>query len=225
MKATESAGSVLAPVSGPSAGPDRRPSTERSVETIAAADVRGLLERGDQGRARDLFGEIVSRQQRRASRIAYHYLRDTADADEAVQDAFVKAFAHIDTFKPELSFEAWFTRILTNGCLDRRKAQSRRNRWLLPLGDLWSGEGRTFARTASPCATPEQVLFARERRRTIADAIAQLPDRQRTVFLLSQVGGQSAREVATAIGLRESTVRVHLFRAVRRLRKALRELL
>ena len=72
------------------------------------------------------------RHQRRASRIAFHYLRDAADADEAVQDAFVKAYMHIGTFREELPFEVWFTRILINGCLDRLKARRRREKWIAP---------------------------------------------------------------------------------------------
>ena len=78
------------------------------------------------------FAELVARHQRRASRIAFHYLRDAADADEAVQDAFVKAYMHIGTFREELPFEVWFTRILINGCLDRLKARRRREKWIAP---------------------------------------------------------------------------------------------
>ena len=75
----------------------------------------------------------MARHQRRASRIAFHYLRDAAEADEAVQDAFVKAYSHLSTFREELPFEVWFTRILINGCLDRIKARTRRERWLVPM--------------------------------------------------------------------------------------------
>src|SRR5688572_12456480 len=80
------------------------PAAPRSVEvesTLAAQIQDLLLEGNDQG-ARDLFAQIVSRQQRRASRIAWHYLRDVAEADEAVQDAFVKAYTHIKSFQRAL---------------------------------------------------------------------------------------------------------------------------
>jgi RNA polymerase sigma-70 factor (ECF subfamily) len=66
-------------------------------------------------------------------------------------------------------------------------------------------------------------LLSRERRRALAAALAKLPERQRAVFILSQVEGHSAREVGEMTGLNESTVRVHLFRAIRRLRKLLTE--
>jgi RNA polymerase sigma-70 factor (ECF subfamily) len=73
----------------------------------------------------------------------------------------------------------------------------------------------------TPDAGPEETLLASERGRHIADAVAQLPERQSDVFTLCQIGGQSASEVSRALGLSEATVRVHLFRAIRRLRALL----
>src|SRR5258707_14407409 len=100
-----------------------------SEDTQLAVDIRALVDKGLMDDARDRFGELVARHQRRASRIAYQYLRDAAEADEAVQDAFVKVFAHISSYREAWPFEVWFTRILINGCLDRRKARIRRDRW------------------------------------------------------------------------------------------------
>src|SRR6185295_4504602 len=91
--------------------------------------------------ARERFAELVMRHQRRAVRIAFHYLREAADSDEAVQDAFVKAYTHFGTFREELPFEIWFTRILINGCLDRLKARRRRERWIAsPPVDAYGAE-------------------------------------------------------------------------------------
>src|SRR4249920_1062086 len=98
--------------------------------------------------ARDRFGELVALHQRRASRIAYQYLRDASDADEAVQDAFLKVFSHISSYREAWPFEVWFTRILINGCLDRRKARVRRERWLVAGDDSPSAslsDRRSFA--------------------------------------------------------------------------------
>jgi len=121
MNAQMNAGAVLHDIAGTPGA--RAP----EAETALAATVQNLVASGDQAAARELFSQIVGRQQRRASRIAWHYLRDAADADEAVQDAFVKAYTHIGSFQPTLSFEVWFTRILINGCLDRQKARTRRS--------------------------------------------------------------------------------------------------
>ncbi|MBA3270762.1 MAG: hypothetical protein H0T71_09630, partial [Acidobacteria bacterium] len=72
--------------------------------SMLAAEIKALVVAGDRDNARDRFGALVALVQRRALRIAYHYLRDAADADEAVQDAFVKVFLHIEQYREELSF-------------------------------------------------------------------------------------------------------------------------
>ncbi len=183
-----------------------------------AAEIKALAEAGERDRARELFGELVAHQQRRAARIAYHYLRDAHDADEAVQDAFVKVFTHITTYREEYPFEVWFTRILVNGCLDMRKARARRLRWAVPV-PFTPGAPPFEAVAAGP--SPEQRLVSVERAQQISVAVAQLPERQRAVFTLCHLAEQSTHEVSQALGLSEATVRVHLFRAVRKLRKLL----
>jgi len=185
-------------------------------DTRIAIDIRGLVERGAMDEARDRFGELVALHQRRAARIAYQYLRDPADADEAVQDAFVKVFSHISSYREAWPFGVWFTRILINGCLDRRKARSRRDRWFVP-GDVSSADEARASAAGVP-GDPEQRLLARERRTRIAAAVDRLDGRQRTVFMLSQYGDFTPKEISAMTGLNESTVRVHLFRAARKLR-------
>src|SRR5919108_6122068 len=108
-----------------------QPSSSRDSEL--AASIKALVLAGEREAARERFSDLVNRQQRRAVRIAYNYLRDARDADEAVQDAFLKVFTHITSYREEYPFEVWFTRILVNGCLDLRKARARRSRWALPM--------------------------------------------------------------------------------------------
>ena len=81
-----------------------------SRDSQLAAEIKGLVIGGDRDAARERYGELVAHQQRRAVRIAYQYLRDAHDADEAVQDAFIKVFTHITSYREELPFEVWFTR-------------------------------------------------------------------------------------------------------------------
>jgi RNA polymerase sigma-70 factor (ECF subfamily) len=185
-----------------------------SPDTATAREVQALVERGEGARAREAFESIVVRQQGRASGIAYHYLRDAADADEAVQDAFVRAFTRIGSFDPRHSFEAWFTRILVNGCLDRQKSRSRRQRWQLPFGKA----AGAVEQAVDGLPSPEAAILADERRQAISGAIRSLPERQRTVLVLRHYGDLSVRDIAVATGLNEATVRVHLFRAIRKLR-------
>ena len=219
-------GSALpAPVDGVSG--DTHFATQGAVrpaetESTLAAQVQDLLAAGNDQLARDVFAQIVSRQQRRASRIAWHYLRDAAEADEAVQDAFVKAYTHIKSFQRNLSFEIWLTRILINGCLDRQKARTRRSRWMLPVADAGRRDQDTIDRATRPSdRSPEAQLLAREWRDQVMAAVHKLPDRQRLVFMLCHYSDHSTRDVAEMTGLNESTVRVHLFRAIRKLRTAM----
>jgi RNA polymerase sigma-70 factor (ECF subfamily) len=198
------------------------PVSAREADARVAVDVKALQAAGRVDAARDRYAELVARHQRRALRIAFHYLRDAADADEAVQDAFVKAYMHLGTFREELPFEVWFTRILINGCLDRLKSRRRRERWMAPPPLDASGVERDpteYLPARGP--SPEDQVLSDERRRQLTGALAQLPERQRLVFMLSHFEGRSSREVSQMTGLNESTVRVHLFRAIRRLRALL----
>jgi|SRR5688572_24917156 RNA polymerase sigma-70 factor (ECF subfamily) len=195
------------------------PLPQLSKDSELAGAVKALMLAGDRDAARDRFADLVARQQRRAVRIAYHYLRDAHDADEAVQDAFLKVFTHITTYREDLPFEVWFTRILVNGCLDIRKARARRLRWVLPASP--QGVSAPLPDPVAPQPGPEARLLSSERTREISAAVEQLPDRQRAVFTLCHIGEQSTSEVSEALGLSEATVRVHLFRAVRKLRKLL----
>jgi RNA polymerase sigma-70 factor (ECF subfamily) len=222
--AAGTAGSAI-PASGPAA---RRPAPgPLSDDSRLAVDIRSLVERGDLDDARQRFEGLVAAHQRRALRIAFQYLRDAAEADEAVQDAFVKVFSHINSYREAWPFEVWFTRILINGCLDRRKARVRRDRWIVPAEDAATAgslsDRRAFAAggTHVPQADPESKLLARERRARMTAAVERLEGRQRTVFMLCHYGDCTPREVGAMIGLNESTVRVHLFRAARKLRALL----
>jgi RNA polymerase sigma-70 factor (ECF subfamily) len=194
---------------------DRRSAPPLSRESAIAAEIKALVVGGKRDIARERFGDLVALQQRRAVRIAYQYLRDVHDADEAVQDAFVKVFTHIARYREDLPFEVWFTRILVNGCLDLRKSRARRLRWVVAQGPVAEP---THQEPAAPEQSPEDRLLTGERRQQIAAAVALLPERQRTVFTLCQIAEQSTAEVSQALGLSEATVRVHLFRAVRKLR-------
>ena len=189
-----------------------------SRDSHLAAEVKALVVAGKRDAARERFGEVVTLLQRRAARIAYQYLRDVHDADEAVQDAFVKVFTHITTYREDLPFEVWFTRILVNRCLDVQKARSRRLRWALPA----SRYGQMLVpEPVAPQQSPEERLLSSERGRRIMAAVDHLPDRQRLVFTLCHIAEQTTNEVSHALGVSEATVRVHLFRAVRKLRTLL----
>jgi len=204
-------------------GVQRQPRTadasHPSPASVLAAEIKGLIEAGERDEARERFGALVALMQRRAVRIAFQYLRDAADADEAVQDAFVKVFLHIDQYRSELPFDVWFTRILVNAALDRLKARGRQQRWISHSTD--EDNGRPVEQVPAGDASHERRLLAKERWAQVTTAVAALPDRQRLVFTLCHLDEQTPAEISAATGMSQATVRVHLFRALRKLRGVL----
>jgi RNA polymerase sigma-70 factor (ECF subfamily) len=198
-------------------------SAAHGAASAVAAEVKALVEAGARDAARERFASLVALVQRRANRIAYQYLRDPADADEAVQDALVKVFVHIGSYRPELSFDVWFTRILVNACLDRVKGRARHRRWLVTPAEHDEEAGHPLDRVPAQGPTSEQRLLAAERWQMVSRAVEDLPERQRLVFTLSHVDERTPGEIAAATGMSPATVRVHLFRALKRLRNVLGE--
>jgi RNA polymerase sigma-70 factor, ECF subfamily len=199
--------------------PSRSGDASASPASVLATEIKRLVAAGERDQARERFGALVAVLQRRALRVAFHYLRNPADADEAVQDAFVKVFLHIEQYKDDLPFDVWFTRILVNASLDRLKARARQQRLVTPVAD--EHDERSVHQVPSMEPSSERRLLASERWSQVSREVAALPDRQRLVFTLSHVDEQTPGEIAAATGMSPATVRVHLFRALRKLRGAL----
>jgi RNA polymerase sigma-70 factor (ECF subfamily) len=153
-------------------------------------------------------------------RLAMQYLGNAADADDAVQEAFVKVFAHMTAYQADRSFDAWFTRILVNACHDRHRSRGRLRRWFVPLAGAAPGD-RTDEAWASAAPSADRVIDGERAAADLNRAVGRLPERQRQVFLLCHLDGQAPRDVAQALGVSTATVRVHLFRALRALRRNL----
>jgi RNA polymerase sigma-70 factor (ECF subfamily) len=192
-----------------------------SPASVLATEIKHLVAGGERDQARERFGALVALLQRRALRVAFHYLRNPADADEAVQDAFVKVFLHIEQYREDLPFDVWFSRILVNASLDRLKSRARQQRFVAAAVD--EQDERSVDHLPATEPSSERRLLARERWARVSREVAGLPDRQRLVFTLSQVDEQTPGEIAAATGMSPATVRVHLFRALKRLRGVLGE--
>ncbi len=183
-----------------------------------AAQVKALLGAGRRDDASECFGRLVAVWQRRALRLAFHYLGNAADADDAVQDAFVKLYAHMATYRADLSFDAWFARIVVNTCLDHLKARRRLPVWPAGFHDsAWD----VAAAHASGEPSAERRLLALDAWQAVSEVVSHLPARQREVFVLTHLDEQPPQAIALALGMSPATVRVHLFRALRRLRAVL----
>jgi len=180
--------------------------------------VKSSLDGGDHLGACREFEKIVATHQQRALGIAYYYLRNPADVEEVVQDAFLKAFLHLPSFREELVFKSWFTKIVINACLDRIKATKRRSRWMVAIDEP---QHEKLLQHPGNEPSPENSLFLDERSAELRLAVMKLPERQRAVVVLNVFQGHSSKEVGQILDLSEATVRVHLFRAVQALRKML----
>jgi RNA polymerase sigma-70 factor (ECF subfamily) len=169
--------------------------TEVTPETDEAL-VRAAVH-GDQ-RA---FARLVRRYLRKAMAVALEYARNREDAEDVVQEAFRRAFQSLGRFDPERRFEPWFFTILRNTA--RNAAESQR----LRSHDALNPDHATLT------PGPSEDLRRRELRRQIIGAMDRLPPMQKSCFRLCLVEGLTSGETANALGIAESTVRVHVFKA------------
>ena len=202
------------------ASPSTQDTSNLDNDSRIASEIKQLLHSGKHQEARNRFEDVIATHQNRITRIAYYYLRDPAEVDEAVQDTFLKAFIHLPTFRDELYFGLWLSRIAVNGCLDRLKAQSRRRRWVVPTSHQID---ELIYQEPARAPSAEQTLLANERRDQLLAAVEQLPKRQRSIVILNQFEGYSAKEISKMLDVAESTVRVHLFRAIRALKRLIQD--
>lgn len=179
--------------------------TERSD-----AELVRLAQEGDV----DAFAEIVARHELRLRAVLVRILSDARDVEEAVQDAFVRAWSNLDRYRGDAAFFTWLYRIGVNAALARTR---RREPGLV---ELESVEGRAAA-ASGPVPAPEVAAEAGELRARILAALAELPFDYREAVVLRDVVGLSNDEVAEAIGVTVAAAKSRIHRA----RLQLRELL
>ena len=172
----------------------------------------------------DAFRSIMQRHNRRLYRVARSVLRDDAEAEDVVQESYVRAFAALAEFRGDASLSTWLTRIALNEALGRL----RRRRPTVALEAVDSAQERGEARiymfpTLSADSDPERAVARREIRRLLEEAVDGLPDPFRVVFVMRDVEEMSTEETASQLALRPETVKTRLHRARRLLRKALDE--
>ena len=178
----------------PALRPQAAPSDEALVERVRAGDL-GALE------------ALMRRHNRLLYRTARAILRDDAEAEDAVQEAYLRAYRALDTFRGESKFSTWLVRIAANEALMRRRARPR-TADVVPLeaaADLQAREERG-----------DHML-----RRLLEKRIDALPDDYRAVFMLRAVEDFSVEETAQALGIPEATVRSRFFRARGLMRESL----
>lgn len=162
---------------------------------------------------------VMRRHNRTLWRIARGILGDDGEAEEAVQDAYLRAFTSLDAFRGESSLGTWLARIAINEAL--RRAQRRRATVDLDeVADTLPTDHAGSA-TMAPPSGPEHAAMRAEMRRMIEHAVDALPAAFRTVFIMRVVEQMNVEETAAALGIPTATVKTRLHRATSQLRLAL----
>jgi RNA polymerase sigma-70 factor, ECF subfamily len=169
---------------------------------------------------RRAFEPLVRRHERRVFRVTLAVLGNIEDAEEVMQDTFVKAFRHLDQFRREARFTTWLTRIAINEAIQKRS--TRKN--LVPLAEAETAKEQfTPKRHESWKSNPEQFYAKQEIHRIIEDAIQSLPEIYREAFILRDIEELNAEEAAQALGITVAALKSRLLRARLMMRESLAE--
>ncbi|HEX2114955.1 MAG TPA: RNA polymerase sigma factor [Alphaproteobacteria bacterium] len=164
----------------------------------------------------DAFRAVMRRHNRRLVRLAYSILRDRDEADDAVQDAYVRAFQSLTQLEDPARFPTWLATIVVN----EARGRLRRSRRTGPLDDEVT-QTEIVPMFTQPTASPERLALAGELRRVLERAIDDLPGPFRTVFMLRGVEGLNVAETAACLGIPAATVKTRFHRARALLRQSL----
>jgi len=194
---------------------DQRPQPHLAVGTTSSvtptdAELAARAQDGDHG----AFELIMRRHNRRLFRLARSYVRDTADAEDVLQAAYVRAYANLGDLTDGDRLAAWLARIVANEALGRLRAAR-----VISLEDHLlhrrvAGHDNSDE-LASDEPNPERLAASSELRRLLEAAVDALPDDFRTVFVLREVEGLSTAEAAACLAIRPETVKTRLHRGRR----------
>ena len=183
-------------------------------ESTAVAAIAGDMDlvRRAQGRDAGAFRAIMRAHNQRLYRIARGVVRNDGEAEDVVQEAYVRAFTHLDGFRGDSSLSTWLSRIVINEALGRLRKSRRRAETALPLEQ--AGEARIIPFPLnSSNDDPERTMAQRQILRLVEKATDKLPDIYRAVFVARVIEGLSIEETAEVIGIRPETVKTRLHRA------------
>ena len=183
----------------------------------ASDEALALALQGGEERALD---ELVRRHQQRLYAVAYRMTLNREDALDITQDAFIKAYRKIGSWKPSGSFQAWLLRVTSNQAIDHIRRTRRYG--MRSAGDATRVESHAEL-AASASAETDRVAGGIEIEERIQVALSKLSPSQRTVFVLRHYEGMKLREIAPVLGCSLGSVKVHLFRAMRKLREELKD--
>lgn len=191
---------------------------ERTILTITADTPEALLIAQAKEGSAVAFEAIMRRHNQRLFRTARSILKQDAEAEDAVQEAYIKAWMHLASFRADSQLSTWLTRIVANEALARRR---KRSADVLPIDAAIQLPDEDESLLADEYEQPEQKAMQTELRAIIEAQIDKLPEAYRLVFMLRAVEEMRADEVAEVLNIPEATVRTRYFRAKGLLRESL----
>jgi RNA polymerase sigma-70 factor (ECF subfamily) len=209
------------PVDGSEEAHEPRDGDERPMSGVEQTDLE-LVRRVQRGE-RAAFDLLVLRYQHKVVKLVARLLRDPAEAEDVAQEAFVKAYRAIGSFRGDSAFYTWLYRIAVNTA--RNAMASRQRRPLDYESDLSESEQSTVESRMRHSDTPEAVALSDEIHRTVNRAVGDLPEDLRTAVILREVEGLSYEEIAQAMDCPVGTVRSRIFRAREAIDRSLKPLL
>jgi RNA polymerase sigma-70 factor (ECF subfamily) len=184
-------------------------------------DDTGLVARVAAG-DREAYRALVDKYQGRAYAIAFDIVRTREDAEDVVQESFVKAYLSIAQFKGQSSFYTWFYRIVYNMAIDFKRKLSRREHDSISFDDTTSPT--VLAASGANSQTGEDILSRKEQARRIQDVLEGISEEHRTVLMLREIDGLNYDEISKVVGVTRGTVMSRLHYARKKLQKALADL-
>lgn len=194
----------------------------QSLSRINDAELIREAQRGD----RAAFENLVRQYDQAVLRLALHMTGSEADAKDIYQDAFLKAYRNLGTFRFECSFYTWIYRIVTNLCLDYLRKRQVRKEDAPVITDSSGKEYSLIDQIADDRsgASPERDLMRRQLGARIAKALEKLTPRERMVFEMKHYQGLKLRTIGEALNTTEETAKNTLFRATQKLRATLADM-
>ena len=196
------------------------PGLQNSPLPFLAESEALLIRRAAAGEA-DAVRQIVKAHNQRLYRLVRAVVRSNADAEDVLQEAYLRAFSSLNTFQGDSSLSTWLSRIALNAALMRLRAQKRLKR-AAPARGLVEAEIIPFP-LSSPTADPERVMAQRQLLHLVEEATDALPETFRLVFVARIIEGLSVEETAALIDLPSATVKTRLHRARKLIRARLEE--
>ena len=199
-------------------------STNPELSELSDIELVGFAQKGDL----DAWEALISRYEQKIYLLAMRMLRNISDAEDVTQQTFLSVMEHLQNFRGESSFSTWILRIATHASL--KVIRKRKGGQFVSL-DKSQAEDEGTGRIPHPeyiaswKELPENALLSDELKGLLSEALSELEEKYRIVFLLRDVEGLSIRETAEAIGISEANIKVRLLRARLQLREKLTRVL